>query len=137
MATIITENSELAKIYDSGTKSLSASDGASLAQKSTESYVALKAEMSNVIGRLDINTWDDAISAEINGSTKTGLETLIEACKSPADEIMIQVGNNVEKYNDGFVNYRNKVIKYLNICTNNDIIKMTKNKIRDSKKIKE
>ena len=37
---------------------------------------------------------------------------------------------------EAYVNYRNKVIKYLNICTNNDIIKMTKSKIRDSKKNK-
>ncbi len=38
---------------------------------------------------------------------------------------------------EAYVNYKNRVNNYLNNCKNDDIIKMTKSKIRDSRKIKE
>lgn len=68
------------------------------------------------------------------------------------DEYIDKVFNEIKsiKTNDYYINmaiswllctaytkYKDKVIEYLNTCQNEDIIKMTKLKIRDSKKIKE
>ena len=106
---MIEENATLKNIYDNGTKNLNGAMGTTLASKSNDSYQSLSTSMSSVIGNLGIDTWDDAISAEINSTTKTGIDTMIAACKSPADQIMTEVGTSVDNFNTGFLAYREAV----------------------------
>jgi len=103
------ENATLKNIYDNGTKSLNGTMGTTLSTKSNDSYQSLSTSMNTVIGSLGIDTWDDAISAEINSTTKTGIDKMIEACKSPADKIMTDVGTSVDNFNESFLSYRETI----------------------------
>ena len=88
-------------------------EASSLAQKSNQSYETLKTSFSNITSNLAMKEiWDDDISAEINGNLVSGISNIIDACKSPADQIMITTGNSVATLVTNIENYSQKVDEY-------------------------
>lgn len=87
--------------------------GSSLGTKSDDSYDNLQSNLDNALNNLALpSTWDDAVSAEISGSTRTGIESMITACKIPAGEIIRSVSSAVDTL---VPSIKTTVIKLMNI----------------------
>lgn len=87
--------------------------GTTLSTKSTDSYDNLATELNSVTTSLGLkDTWDDEISVEINGGLKSGIDSMIASCKSPADQVISTVGISVEKLITSIKTYSDKVDEY-------------------------
>ena len=105
------KDEELIKIYNAIKDQVG--KGSSLGTKSDDSYDNLQSNLDNALNNLALpSTWDDAVSAEISGSTRTGIESMITACKMPAGEIIRSVSSAVDTLVPSIKNYSDKVDEY-------------------------
>lgn len=105
------KDKELIKIYNAIKDQIG--KGSSLGTKSDDSYDNLQLNLDNALNNLALpSTWDDAVSAEISGSTRTGIESMITACKIPAGEIIRSVSSAVDTLVPSIKNYSDKVDEY-------------------------
>lgn len=85
----------------------------SLSTKSSDSYEILQKELNSVTDSLGMkDTWDDAISLEISSGVKTGIDGMISACKTPADQIIASVGTAINTLVMDIKSYSDKVDEY-------------------------
>lgn len=133
-------NSTLSDIFNI-IKECDINNGSMLSEKSDDSYDNLKSSFESAIEPLQIkNVWDDQISMEINGSVKSGINNLIESCKTPANQIILSAGINANTLKNSIKTYIEKVEAYnakddeliaLGSCPPETILDSQKNRVRN------
>lgn len=124
-------NAEIKKIYDI-TKDITSSDITSVKSKCDDAIDTLKTKTTSIFNELGLKSnWDDSISQEINSNNSKGIDNMIKACKSPADEVMKKTGSTVDSLNENIKNYFNCVDNYNLIDSN------LKNKLNNPPKMYE
>ncbi len=133
-------NSTLSDIFNI-IKECDINNGSMLSEKSDASYDNLKSSFESAIEPLQIkNVWDDQISMEINGSVKSGINNLIESCKTPANQIILSAGINANTLKNSIKTYIEKVEAYnakddeliaLGSCPPETILDSQKNRVRN------
>ena len=108
------KNREINNVYEQ-IKDLNQITFTNLFTEAEASFSSLTTSINSIIENLELeDTWDDAISFEVNGDTKTGLDALINNCRIPTDvisktgEVIEQVKKAVEEYNIEVDNYNIK-----------------------------
>ena len=73
----------------------------------------LSSQINIVVDALKVgDTWDDAISAEVNSSSTTGIDAIINGCKSPGFELLHAIQVSYDPFVTELTEYYNEVNNY-------------------------
>ena len=105
-------NAELKKIYDE-IKSINSGSFSSFASESQAAFSSLTSSLSNALDSLNIgDTWDDDVKLEINGTTYTGIQSIVNSCEAAVNNSVVPAGAKVDALISTLKSYIDSVDSY-------------------------
>jgi len=120
----MTVNQKLIDMYEV-LKNTTSSDFTNLSTENDALFTTLKNNITNLLGVLNVaDTWDDKVSMTLNSDVKTGIDTMLEACKTPHETVISPTGTEMsaliialKSYKDNVKAYQDEAEKLTNLGT--------------------